>query len=60
MMHPSGHTFRHVPLGTEPQGRPRRFPYAGMVFVAYGIAIPLIAGGSLVVVTLGLRKLRTL
>src|SRR6184192_4327243 len=42
----TGHQFRHVPLGAEPPGKPRRFPYAGMVFVAYGIAIPLIAAGA--------------
>jgi hypothetical protein len=43
MMPPSGPTFRHVPLGAEPRTRSRRFPYAGMVFVAYGVAIPLFA-----------------
>jgi hypothetical protein len=42
----TGHHFRHVPLGAEPPGRPRRFPYAGAVFVAYGLVIPLAAAGA--------------
>ena len=37
--------FRHVPLGAEPERKTRRFPYTGIVFVAYGIGTPLIAAG---------------
>jgi hypothetical protein len=40
-----GPDFRHIPVTHKARPQARRFPYTGLVFIVYGVAVPLAACG---------------